>query len=513
MNFQQSLAGVRDPKLAKSIKDAALTNKSIFSIKGATPQQQSLVDRISPTVLQVSMDTGLDPRTIVGQALTESTTAKHESKVSKLARDANNLFGVKATGATNEFWGGDVVYMPTKEVIKGKTVTVKEPFRRYDSPEQALMDYGRLMQTNRYKNASKYSTPEDQLRAIRAGGFATHPSKSYVDMGVRNVARISVGDKPMSFSAASSVVPASANIQPSGFTRMSPAAQLAAKGALAAGRVLGSPSDYKIPSIKEQTAFVKSLPDSVKLARVGTEAQKLGQKLPSYFASGVGAIGRGLASVTGGRPLVQQASADSISSPSGAGDAQFQPYGMTVEQQQEFDKYSKRVGRTGQVAGVAGNLVFPGLGFGVRMAGKAINKAAEAKVNKYAASTPSERAEQERKDPSLIGWASALGIQPQNDYSVYQSWAAERGLRGAGESRGEQQGDQGDVRYAGGIGSLPSASVPLSTQPSTPSTAAPSGPRPYQYYQWDVGVNIPSPTDPSYTSYQEYLRRRAQAQA
>jgi hypothetical protein len=186
---------------------------------------------------------------------------------------------------------------------------------------------------------------------------------------------------------------------------------------------------------------------------------------------------------------------------------------MTVEQQQEFDKYSKRVGRTGQVAGVAGNLVFPGLGFGVRMAGKAINKAAEAKVNKYVASTPSERAEQERKDPSLIGWASALGIQPQNDYSVYQSWAAERGLRGAGESRGEQQGDQGDVRYAGGIGSLPSASVPLSTQPSTPSTAAPSGPRPYQYYQWDVGVNIPSPTDPSYTSYQEYLRRRAQAQA
>jgi hypothetical protein len=310
-----------------------------------------------------------------------------------------------------------------------------------------------------------------------------------------------------------SVVPASSGVPASGFSRMSPATQLALRGAVAAGKVLGSPSDYKIPSIKEQPAFVKSLPDSVKLARVGTEAQKLGQKLPSYFASGVGAIGRGLASVTGGRPLVQQASADSISSPSGAGDAQFQPYGMTVEQQQEFDKYSKRVGRTGQVAGVAGNLVFPGLGFGVRMAGKAINKAAEAKVNKYVASTPSERAEQERKDPSLIGWASALGIQPQNDYSVYQSWAAERGLRGAGESRGEQQGDQGDVRYAGGIGSLPSASVPLSTQPSTPSTAAPSGPRPYQYYQWDVGVNIPSPTDPSYTSYQEYLRRRAQAQA
>lgn len=209
--------------------------------------------------------------------------------------------------------------------------------------------------------------------------------------------------------------------------------------------------------------------------------------------------------VSTGYPGVQPASSESsVASvaPSQIGGAEFQPYGMTVEQQKEFDKYGNRVQRTAQAGSVVTAPLGFGLGFGLRMAGSAINKAAEAKVNKYVASTPAERAEQERKDPSLIGWARAIGVQPQNDYSVYQAWAQERGLRSPEESRGNQQ----DVQYAGGIGALPSASTPVGTSEQT-------GSRPYEYYQWDVGVNIPSPGDPNYTSYQEYLRRRAQAQA
>jgi hypothetical protein len=126
----------------------------------------------------------------------------------------------------------------------------------------------------------------------------------------------------------------------------------------------------------------------------------------------------------------------------------------------------------------------------------------ERRVNAYVAASPSERAAMEAKDPAIIGWARAIGIQPQNDYSVYQSWAQERGLRSPEETRGEDR----PVQYAGGIGALPSATTPVGTSEQT-------GSRPYEYYQWDVGVNIPSPTDPNYTNYQEYLRRRAQAQA
>lgn len=37
------------------------------------------------------------------------------------------------------------------------------------------------------------------------------------------------------------------------------------------------------------------------------------------------------------------------------------------------------------------------------------------------------------------------------------------------------------------------------------------GGRPYVYYQWDVGVNVPSPGDPLYTQYQEYLKTKEEA--
>ncbi len=155
--------------------------------------------------------------------------------------------------------------------------------------------------------------------------------------------------------------------------------------------------------------------------------------------------------------------------------------------------------RTG--AGLVGTVVpFAGLAGGQLAGG--YEKNVERRVNAYVAASPSERAAMEAKDPAIIGWARAIGIQPQNDYSVYQAWAEKSGLRGPEETRGEDRA----VQYAGGIGALPSATTPVGTSEQT-------GSRPYEYYQWDVGVNIPSPGDPNYTSYQEYLRRRAQAQA
>lgn len=68
---------------------------------------------------------------------------------------------------------------------------------------------------------------------------------------------------------------------------------------------------------------------------------------------------------------------------------------------------------------------------------------------------------------------------------------------GAGRSSDERG-------LSGGISSLPSAT------PTTPSTEAPStsGTRPYIYYQWDLGMNVPSQSDPNYTQYQKYLSER-----
>ena len=39
------------------------------------------------------------------------------------------------------------------------------------------------------------------------------------------------------------------------------------------------------------------------------------------------------------------------------------------------------------------------------------------------------------------------------------------------------------------------------------------GPRPAIYYKWDLGVDVPSPTDSDYTLYTKYLQEKAAAKA
>lgn len=99
------------------------------------------------------------------------------------------------------------------------------------------------------------------------------------------------------------------------------------------------------------------------------------------------------------------------------------------------------------------------------------------------------------------------------DYQSRPSWeqsyikeraAASGGIGniGAGRSSNERP-------TTGGIGNIPTAT------PTTPTAPAPSdsGTRPYIFYQWDLGLNVPSPSDPNYTQYQKYLSDRAARRA
>lgn len=126
------------------------------------------------------------------------------------------------------------------------------------------------------------------------------------------------------------------------------------------------------------------------------------------------------------------------------------------------------------------------------------------------------------KNPAILGFAKSIGdeITPEQA-QAYRDWQIEREVvppgmpipgqdntSYAGRTPFVERGGKVDrtPAYMGGGPSGPASGVP---QPVTTTTSG----RPYIYYQWDVGVNIPSPGDPNYTSYQEYLRRRAQAQA
>lgn len=111
---------------------------------------------------------GLFPSVIIAQAALESNWGK-----STLAAKYNNYFGIKAGSS----WKGKSVNMTTREVIDGASVTQQSNFRVYTTVLDSILDRNRLITgLARYKSALSAATPEDQIRAIQAGGYATSPN-------------------------------------------------------------------------------------------------------------------------------------------------------------------------------------------------------------------------------------------------------------------------------------------------------------------------------------------------
>lgn len=109
---------------------------------------------------------------VIAQACLETGFGK-----SSLMIKANAIFGIKATKA----WKGKVYNSKTKECYNGVTnVTIDACFRAYDSFADSISDYFDLICKNsRYKKAINSSSPEECIKAIKDGGYATDPK--YVD--------------------------------------------------------------------------------------------------------------------------------------------------------------------------------------------------------------------------------------------------------------------------------------------------------------------------------------------
>ena len=104
---------------------------------------------------------------MIAQALLESSYG-----TSGLASAPNyNLFGVKGS------YGGQTVYMPTKEYLNGKWVTVTEPFRSYPSYEDSFQDHANVLLSAHYSGAWKSNTTSymDATAAL-TGLYATDPN-------------------------------------------------------------------------------------------------------------------------------------------------------------------------------------------------------------------------------------------------------------------------------------------------------------------------------------------------
>lgn len=141
--------------------------------------------------------------------------------------------------------------------------------------------------------------------------------------------------------------------------------------------------------------------------------------------------------------------------------------------------------------------------------------ASSARRSLMQARTDEERQQILSDNPQLVPFARQAGVDVTDENM--QDWQNQRiasgvipkGMPIPGYGGSAYQGGA-PIRELGGKQSYETAYNP--TSPSYPSGATPapeeSTGRPYQYYLWDLGVGIPSPGDPDYNDYQEYLAGR-----
>lgn len=136
------------------------------------------IEKLKEAAKAVSSESGIPLALIVTQAAHESNYGR-----SGLATKSNNLFGIKAGKA----WTGPVDLWDTWEVVAGKEVKVKAPFRKYASWADSVRDWAKLIRT-RYAGAYLSAVAGDArgfFNGLQQGGYATDPNYATKLVGVQ----------------------------------------------------------------------------------------------------------------------------------------------------------------------------------------------------------------------------------------------------------------------------------------------------------------------------------------
>jgi len=107
----------------------------------------------------------------------------------------------------------------------------------------------------------------------------------------------------------------------------------------------------------------------------------------------------------------------------------------------------------------------------------------------------------------LANWADRKmfdRMTPEQQAAAMERWSKQR------DSYGKNAGTDND---RGEEFRPPSSRANESTTGTRPTKPKGNGPRPAIYYKWDMGVDVPSPTDSDYTLYTKYLQEKAAARA
>lgn len=149
---------------------------------GFVGTRKELVLKYGPFVKEVTKGTGIFPGTVFSQMVTESSgfvNGKNLVGASKLTRNSNNFFGIKAYSS----WKGDKYLISTREERPdGSSYYINSYFRKYNTVEDSIKDYLKLITNERYTNAgvTAANSVRSQFEALKRGGYFT--ANAYVDL-------------------------------------------------------------------------------------------------------------------------------------------------------------------------------------------------------------------------------------------------------------------------------------------------------------------------------------------
>jgi len=120
------------------------------------------IDKILPGALKAKDKYGILPSVLIAQAILETGWGKSSI--------GNNIFGIKAGSG----WTGKVQEKLTKEEDGyGNTYSTIAKFRDYDSIEDSILDYAKLMNSPRYSAVRSTKNYRVATSALQTAGYAT----------------------------------------------------------------------------------------------------------------------------------------------------------------------------------------------------------------------------------------------------------------------------------------------------------------------------------------------------
>jgi len=131
-------------------------------------KEKNFISKYSKAIIVATEGTPLFPSVKMAQAALETGWGK------STIGNANNLYGIKATGLHTPYWKGDMVNVSTQENYGSGNVTIQANFRAYETILDSIKDHSHLLLTlKRYEPVKTAKTPEEQVHAIKEGGYAT----------------------------------------------------------------------------------------------------------------------------------------------------------------------------------------------------------------------------------------------------------------------------------------------------------------------------------------------------